>query len=51
MSGGANPLQLSGTVKAAVMHLWAERILILENAGFSWLSQWALGVGFFNNDC
>lgn len=30
MSGGASPLQLSETVKAAVMQLWAERILILK---------------------
>lgn len=30
MGGGGSPLELSGTVKAAGMHLWAERILILK---------------------
>lgn len=30
MSGRASPLELSETVKAAVMQLWAERILILK---------------------
>lgn len=30
MGGGARPLELSETVKAAVMQLWAERILILK---------------------
>lgn len=50
MSGGASPLQLSETVKAAVMQLWAERILILKMLVLAGLANGLLTWAFSTMD-